>query len=272
MLTKKQVQQFADVGYTLTDQLFTDAELDQFVARIEEARTEWGKTMRGNNPFVCGLERSHQFAMDALTAKPIVEAAMQLLGPDLDIFSGSQIAYKPAKSGSSFIWHQDGGYSYCEPAHYLTIWLALDDATVENGTIWVIPGSYKWGRLTHRRSKDNHNDMVGYDESHPYQGVPVEAKRGQAAMFSSLTLHKSGQNTTDKPRRAWVMQYCQPGTYNPRNGALYSAFAVTRDGKRLCERFPIREDIEKQRWAGEIIEGNAVPQAAVEKLAAAAAR
>jgi hypothetical protein len=271
MLTKLQLRQFEDAGYTLTDKLFTDTQLDQMVAKIEEARQEWGKTMRGNNPFVCGLERSQQFAMDTLTAKPMLEAAMQLLGPDLDIFSGSQIAYKPARSGSSFIWHQDGGYSDCQPAHYLTVWLALDDATVENGTIWVIPGSHKWGRLTHRRSQANPNDMVGYDESHPYQGVPVEAKRGQAAMFSSLTLHKSGPNTTDRPRRAWVMQYCPPGTFNPRNGALYSAFAVTRNGKRLCERFPVRDEIEKHRWAGEVIEGNAVPAAEIAKLAAASA-
>lgn len=272
MLTAEQLQHYRQQGYALTEPLFTPAELDHLIEQIEAVRAA-GRTpiMRGNNPFQGGLEAEHDFAIGAITHPRVLAVVQQILGDEVDLFSGSQIAYKPPRSGSSFVWHQDAGYSYVEPADYLTCWLALDDATVENGTIWVIPQSHQWGRLRHYRSSTNRTDRVGYEESAAYQGVPICAQRGQMAVFSALTLHKSGQNVTDQPRRAWVMQYCRPGAYNPRYGCLYSTIALIRHGRRLCETFlPLHQIAQKRFDPADVIEGNQAPVAELARLAAQA--
>jgi ectoine hydroxylase-related dioxygenase (phytanoyl-CoA dioxygenase family) len=110
--------------------------------------------------------------------------------------------------------------------------MALDDATVENGCIWVIPASHKWGVLPHERD-DTLSDKVGYRG--PEVGVAVPVKRGQVIAFSSLLLHRSGANATDKPRRAYVIQYCQTDTLNPETGERWGDnLPVTSQGRVLA--------------------------------------
>ena len=164
------------LGYTTTGPLLSAAALDDLRAHLERLRERGAATARGNNAFFCDPEATDADFMRHLTTPAILQVVMEALGPDVDLF-GSQFAYKQARGGSQFAWHQDSGYGHIAPAEYLTLWLALDDATVENGTIWVMPGSHQAGRLTHKRSETNPNDMIGYPAEAPYQGVPVEGQR-----------------------------------------------------------------------------------------------
>ena len=61
-----------------------------------------------------------------------------------------QLVYKSPQKPREFPWHQDNGYVFIEPQQYLTIWLALTDATVDNGCPWVAPGGHRHGTLAHR--------------------------------------------------------------------------------------------------------------------------
>jgi ectoine hydroxylase-related dioxygenase (phytanoyl-CoA dioxygenase family) len=107
----------------------------------------------------------------------------------------------------------------------------VDETTVENGCIWVIPGSHHWGLQPHRRD-ETLGDMVGYDG--PEKGIPVPLKRGQLAVFSSLLLHSSGPNVTDGPRRAYVIQYAPTHAVNPRTGEPWGdCLPVARGGAPL---------------------------------------
>ena len=74
----------------------------------------------------------------------IVEA---LLGPDVKLF-GSQAFMKPP-GGVEKPYHQDSAYFYIEPFELVTCWIALDDVTLKNGCMWVIPGSHKHGVRDH---------------------------------------------------------------------------------------------------------------------------
>jgi ectoine hydroxylase-related dioxygenase (phytanoyl-CoA dioxygenase family) len=91
-----------------------------------------------------------------------------------------------------------------EPSPYLTLWLALNDATPENGCISVLPGSHKRGLVPHESSPIG---LECYSNDDPDQGVRVPVKAGSMAVFSSLTFHKSGPNTSQGPRKAYVIQY-----------------------------------------------------------------
>ena len=117
-----------------------------------------------------------------------------------------QYVVKSAEQGIRFSWHQDGGYLDFRHQPYVTVWAAVDDMTVENGTAYVLPYSTIGIRslVEHIRDPDT-GDKVGYFGKQP--GIPAIVPAGSLVVFSSLTFHRSGANTTDQMRRAYVTQY-----------------------------------------------------------------
>ena len=71
-----------------------------------------------------------------------------LVGPDVRLY-WDQAVYKKTEKPRRVPWHQDNGYTYVEPQEYLTVWLALTDATLDNGCPEVAPGCHRLGTLAH---------------------------------------------------------------------------------------------------------------------------
>ncbi|MDG2385452.1 MAG: phytanoyl-CoA dioxygenase family protein [Pirellulaceae bacterium] len=117
-----------------------------------------------------------------------------------------QYVVKAAEQGIKFSWHQDGGYLGFPHTPYVTVWAAVDDMTIENGTAYVMPYSRIGIRSLVEHLRDQKTgDKVGYFGSEP--GLPAIVPAGSLVVFSSLTFHRSGANTTDRMRRAYVTQY-----------------------------------------------------------------
>ena len=133
---------------------------------------------------------------------------------------GEQFVVKLREPTSVFPWHQDSGYNvYRGGAErhrpYVTLWLALDDVTHANGAISLLPWSVVGGgELLEHRWDEATESWVGYDGDE--QGVEIEVPAGSIVCFSSLSLHRSAPNTTDRPRRSYVMQYT-PALFNRAN-------------------------------------------------------
>src|SRR5205807_6933505 len=88
-------------------------------------------------------------AARSFAANPvIVGLCADLVGPDVNLY-WDQAVYKKPEKPRRFPWHQDNGYTYVEPQQYLTCWVALTDATVDNGCPWVVPGAHRRGTLRH---------------------------------------------------------------------------------------------------------------------------
>lgn len=137
-----------------------------------------------------------------------LDAVRNLLGPDL-LFMYNQFVTKLPdgdSGGSIFPWHQDLGYLAIEPATTVTIWTALDDVDEENGCIWVHPGSQRRGLLPHQKRSQ---DSWFLDVAVEGDGVPARLKAGEAVLFSGLTLHRSLSNRSNRPRRAFFMEYAE---------------------------------------------------------------
>lgn len=117
-----------------------------------------------------------------------------------------QYVVKSAEQGIKFSWHQDGGYLGFPHPPYVTVWAAVDDMTMENGTAYVLPYSTVGIRslVEHIRDPET-GDKVGYFGKE--MGIPAIVPAGSLVVFSSLTFHRSGANTTDRARRAYVTQY-----------------------------------------------------------------
>jgi ectoine hydroxylase-related dioxygenase (phytanoyl-CoA dioxygenase family) len=148
------------------------------------------------------------------TVRALVTA---LLGTVPYLFN-EQFVVKAARSGASFAWHQDGAYVGFDHKPYITLWIALDDATLENGCVYVLPRDLDAGAalLPHRWDSCG-KELVGYDG--PDSGVAATIPAGALVVFSSTTLHRSGANSTAQLRRAYICQYSAEPIIDPATGA-----------------------------------------------------
>lgn len=140
------------------------------------------------------------------------------IGPQAYLFYDQYVA-KASEKGRPFSWHQDGGYLGFPHTSYITVWTAVDDMTVENGTVSLLPYStIGTSELLKHELNPESGDKVGYQGD--LQGITAIVPAGSIVVFSSRTLHRSGPNTTSKMRRAYVTQYspepiCKPGESQP---------------------------------------------------------
>jgi phytanoyl-CoA hydroxylase len=137
----------------------------------------------------------------------LLDIAAELAGHAKSILLYSdQVFLKPAFCGSEKPLHQDNSYFRVMPQNFgVTCWMALDDATIENGCMHYIPGSHKLGLLPHKSITYTH---LTPDTDKPLaKEVPAPVRAGGCIFHHLLCLHSSKANTSPKPRRAWALHY-----------------------------------------------------------------
>lgn len=133
--------------------------------------------------------------------QPVIDA---ILGPDAHLFQ-SMALIKPANHGSEKPWHQDNAYFEVTPLDaVIGVWIALDDATVENGCMHVIPGGHRLGAMKHYHTTDCEIENKRFDTS---AAVPVEIPDGGAMVFYGMLPHFTPPNRSSKRRRAMQNHY-----------------------------------------------------------------
>lgn len=150
---------------------------------------------------------------DTLLRANAEAVARQLLGPETT-FRFDHAIRKPPRSGAATPWHQDEAYND-GGMHYeeVSIWIPLQEATIENGCMWFVPGSHKQDVLPHH-SIGHDPRVVGLEVDEPEramaQGVPCPLPAGGATIHHCRTLHYTGPNLSDGPRRAYILGYGMP--------------------------------------------------------------
>lgn len=238
-ITAEQRWQLNERGFTVLENVFSCQEMDALAARIEEfqRRHEERLLEKGGTE---GISRAQEITFTAFLAEhddeirafcerpEFVAITLQLLGPDIDLY-WNQSVFKGPEGEKEFPWHQDDGYTPVIPSPYLTLWLALNDATLENGCISVLPGSHKGGLAPHQPSPIG---LVCHEADDPNQGVPAPISAGSLIAFWSLTMHKSGVNRSEGWRKAYIIQYSHAGLKNARTGeAITDRIPIARAGK-----------------------------------------
>jgi phytanoyl-CoA hydroxylase len=131
-----------------------------------------------------------------------------------------QLVYKRPGTHDDFPWHQDNGYNFVAPQQYLTCWVALTDATEDNGCPWIVPGMHLDGTLRHHWTDLGFRCLDGT----PREAQALPLKAGSIAVFSSLTPHRTGPNLTADVRKAYILQYAPDGAVvHPRDGEPVTA-------------------------------------------------
>ena len=149
-----------------------------------------------------------RFAMRAQTLDPV----RALLGDDVDCFLSQFIFKLPGALGQP--WHQDAFYFPHEGPAAVGLWIAVTEATLTNGPLWVLPGSHTNAVQKVRRDTREHA-LAGYVEivDHDFAAaVPVLMRPGDALVFHSHLMHKSTDNVSKGRRAAMVYHFADAAT------------------------------------------------------------
>lgn len=147
-------------------------------------------------PPLCDLPLHHR----ALTM------ARELIGADAELDFDMMI-HKAPHTDVATPWHQDAAYWVDMPdRRAVSIWVALDDADLDNGCMWYVQGSHQKPLRPHRPTSDGKNIECDCSEDEP-GATPVPVRAGEAVAHSGTTLHYSRGNTTGGTRRAYILNY-----------------------------------------------------------------
>lgn len=188
---------------------------------------------------------------DILWNPAFVMAASQLLDDKPVRFWHDQLFCKPARHGGVVAWHQD--YSYWTrtvPMQHLTCWVGLDDATVENGCLYYVPGSHNWGLLDKPELAGEMTgllEMLNKEQKEAFKPIPVELKKGFASFHHPLMVHGSYANRSPVARRAFVLNVFADGTVsNADTELLPNSVVIPKGDKMDGQFFPLLFDPEKE--------------------------
>jgi ectoine hydroxylase-related dioxygenase (phytanoyl-CoA dioxygenase family) len=208
-LTREEIARFNRDGYLTGMRIFSDAETAGIRLYFDEllART---LASGGDSYSISTAHLRYGRVHDLLTDRRLVARVKDLLG-DNAVGWGSHFFCKMPGDGKRVAWHQDASYWPLTPSKAVTIWLAIDDASVANACMRYIPGSHRLGHLTYRLSENDEANVLnqtveGIEELEP--AVDVELRAGEISMHSDLLLHGSEANRSDRRRCGLTLRYC----------------------------------------------------------------
>ncbi len=208
-LSAAQIGEFNRCGYLKRIRIFSAPEIGEVRGYFDGllART---LAAGGDSYSISTAHLSYGRVYDLLTHPRIVALVKDLLGPDV-IGWGSHFFCKMPGDGKRVSWHQDSSYWPLSPSKAVTVWLAIDDATVENACMRFIPGTHLFGHLTYTLSESDEANVL--DQTVPGAekfGAPVDVElaAGEISIHSDLLLHGSEANSSAKRRCGLTLRYC----------------------------------------------------------------
>ena len=232
-----QVRSYVDDGFLVVEGLLSGSELDEIAAEVVRfARGDYplaepppaaaGSSDEEATRSVLAVHFPHWVSPVArrfVDHPGLVEVLTRITGAHLPHWDGgvkcmqSMLFVKPPGLPGQ-AWHQDERFIPTRDRSLVGAWMAVDDATVDNGCLWVLPGSHRNGYLWPTGPHERPDEFDLADESHGFDdeaAVPVEVERGSVVFFNGYLLHRSFRNRSDGYRRALVNHYCNSWSLLP---------------------------------------------------------
>lgn len=220
MLTQEQIYFYHQNGYLGVENVLSAEEItdlrrvtDEFVEKSREVTehtdvfdlepghtSETPRVRRIKNP-----ASNHIVYDQTLRHDRIIDIVEQLIGPGVS-HNGHKLNMKYPEFGSPVEWHQDWAFYPYTNDDLLAVGVAIDDMSIDNGCLMVIPGSHKGPTLDHHQN----GVFVGAVTDPNFKldnAVPVEVKSGGISIHHVRTLHGSAPNTSSNPRRLLLLMY-----------------------------------------------------------------
>ena len=238
-LTAEERRTYDELGYVIVPDVFPpdelneiDREIDRLLEKMEAERKARGEAREPQPPRPSGHHEETGSILQLGLRSPVCQQVAEdervltliedIVKPGIAIYSVKLIA-KPPFTDVPCHWHQDDAYyvKQSQSETRMSVWVPLQDAHEQNGCLWIVPESPKWGLQEHsnksygqcRLSMDDDAIQEVLDK----QAVPVPVTAGSAVLFSALLWHGSKGNETDKVRRAFITSY-QEATVPKGNG------------------------------------------------------
>lgn len=250
MLTQEQIDFYHTNGYIVVENVISGRDIaelrkitEEFVEKSREI-TEHNDVFDlepGHTPDAPQLRRLknpvavHPIYDRMLRHDSILDSVAQLIGPNVR-YDTSKLNMKSAGFGSPVEWHQD--FAFATPVtndDMLSVGVAIDDMTKENGCLLFIPGSHK-GPIYDHYENDVFVGGITDPEFRPDNAVPIEVKAGGITIHHTCTLHASAPNLSGQSRRLLLLQYAAADTLSKRPIANWDALdAAILRGEQVRE-------------------------------------
>ena len=208
-LNRAQLEFFNRNGYLKGLRVFSEAEVAQHRRYFDQLLAQT-LAAGGDSYSISTAHLRHGKVYDLLTQPRLVAIIKDLLGENV-VAWGSHYFCKMPGDGKRVSWHQDASYWPLTPSKTVSIWLAIDDAEVENACMRYLPGTHTLGHLTWQLSEDDEANVLNQTIPEIERfGAPVnvELKAGELALHSDLLLHGSEANTSARRRCGLTLRYC----------------------------------------------------------------
>ncbi|MBC8063995.1 MAG: phytanoyl-CoA dioxygenase family protein [Chlorobia bacterium] len=236
--TPDQIAKYRQDGFVILDGFLDALELEHWRTTTEEAvRVRLEETPYLHNQGNPDDYYSQVFTQ-ALKLREVHEGMRQImddprlgkLAADLSGADGiriwhDQALFKPP-FGNATAWHLDNPFWSFSSRDAISMWVALDDATLENGCLYYLPGTHLKARFEPTPIGANQRDLFKqYPEWTEIPSVATPCKAGSAVFHNGLVAHGAGANMTNRPRRAMTCAYMPDGaTFNGVRNVLPEAY------------------------------------------------
>lgn len=226
-LAPHQVEFFDHNGFLFLDALISQAELSMLrdvYDRLFDERVGWaegrqfdlgGTDAEGEPPKLPQILGPSEYAPELVNTEYLRNAkaiAQQLFGGDLEDAYGEHMIFKPPRYGATTPWHQDQAYH--DPGKIfrgVSFWMPLDDATVDSGCMQFVPGSHRTTDVVPHHSIGHDPTVHGLEADDPESLAPYAVAcpipAGGCTMHAAYTFHYAGPNTSERPRRAYILSF-----------------------------------------------------------------
>lgn len=211
-------------GFVVVPNLFSREEVKTFKAEIQRVMNEVkGEVDEGGGDpdalfksgVYVGLAARSDIFRGAVADARLLDILEACMGPEIEFIS-DKVVFKNPKAAYASPWHQDWPYWF--GSHKLSVWVPLDDATVENGTLRVIPGTHKT-KYEHYDPADGKafTNRIHEEELDIDSAVTAELEAGGAVFFHDLAVHGSHASSIPSDRWVWIPTYrdAQEGKNDP---------------------------------------------------------
>lgn len=228
--TAEQIEAYQRDGFVVIDDFLNSEELEVWRSVTQDAVDQRLEARNAEQPSILSnqanpddyyaqvftqclrLADTHEGMHDLMFDARMGELVGTLAGVNGIRIWHDQALFKPAY-GNPTAWHLDNPYWSFYSPDALSIWVALDDATLENGCLYYLPGTHKTARYENAGIGANQRDLFkSYPEWMEIPSVATPARAGSAVIHNGLTAHGAGANMTNGPRRAMTCAYMPDGS------------------------------------------------------------
>ena len=209
-LTNQQVQSYRREGYLIySSDVFPEDKFNKLRAHFDDKLARLPPGVRPETMDVPHFTDTALF--EWLLADEVLDLIEPIIGPNIALWS-SHFICKPKGDGKRVPWHEDSAYwkGRLDPMEVVTVWLAIDPSTKENGCMYVVPRTQQNGYSDYEPvdvTKNVFATEITPSQRNEALAVPCELKPDQASLHDGKLIHGSPANTSDLRRCGYTMRY-----------------------------------------------------------------